>query len=154
MGSFILNYSDNRVKEANNMLEEFKKNVKYFAIKKSNIFGTDIGIYKVKSVYEQKSPFRGIKILYIHCIGVQIKEPRYANNESEKNEKTLIYGSEDFSFELTRLTESKNECVNMDGISQMIDFFSKIDHIDETKAQKCFEQFKNNVIEEINKNLL
>ena len=154
MGSFILNYSDNRVKEANNMLEKFKKDVKYFALKKSNIFGTDIGIYKVKSVYEQKSPFSGNKILYIHCIGVQIKEPRYANNESKKNENTLIYGLKDFSFKLTRLTENKNECVNMDGIVEMIDFFSEIDHIDEIKAQKCFEKFKNSVIEKINKNLM
>jgi hypothetical protein len=36
----------------------------------------------------------------------------------------------------------------------MIDFFSEIDHIDEAKAQKCFEKFKNNLVEEINKNLL
>ena len=42
----------------------------------------------------------------------------------------------------------------MNGITQMIDFFSEIDHIDEIKAKKCFEQFKNNVIEEINKNLM
>ena len=38
MGSFIDNYSDSRVREANNMLEKFKKNVKYFSINKSNIF--------------------------------------------------------------------------------------------------------------------
>lgn len=154
MGSFILNYSDTRVKEANNMLEEFKKNVKYFAIKKSNFFGTDIGIYKVKSVNEKKSFLTGDNNLVIHCIGVQIKEPRYKHNESEKNVNTLIYGLEDFSFSLTRFTESNNECVNMDGINEMIDFFSDIDHIDEIKAQKLFEQFKNNVIEEINKNLM
>lgn len=154
MGSFILNYSDSRVKEANNMLEEFKKNVKYFAIKKSNIFGTDIGIYKVKNVNEKESFITGGKILVIHCIGVQINEPRYTNNESEKNENTFIYGLHDFSFKLTRLTENKNECVDMDGIVEMIDFFSEIDHIDEAKAQKYFEQFKNKVIEEINKNLL
>ena len=153
MGSFILNYNDSRVKEANNMLEEFKKKVKYFAINKSNIFGTDLGIYKVKSVYEQKL-FTGGKGLIIHCIGVKINEPRYTNNESEKNESTFIYGLHDFSFRLTRLTESKNECVNMDGIVEMIDFFSEIDHIDEIKAQKCFEKFKNSVTERINKNLM
>lgn len=154
MGSFILNYSDSRVKEANNMLEEFKKKVKYFALKKSNIFDNDLGIYKVKKVTEQKSCLTDGKNLVIHCIGVQINEPRYINNNSEKNEYTLIYGLKDFSFRLTRLTENKNECVNMDGIVEMIDFFSEIDHIDEIKAQKCFEQFKNNVIEEINKNLM
>jgi len=154
MGSFILNYSDSRVKEANNMLEEFKKNVKYFAIKKSNIFGTDLGIYKVKSVNEKKSFLTGGKILVIHCIGVQINKPRYTNNESEKNENTFIYGLNDFSFRLTRFTESNNECVDMDGIVEMIDFFSEIDHIDEIKAQKCFEKFKNNITEEINKNLM
>jgi hypothetical protein len=154
MGSFILNYSDSRVKEANNMLEEFKKNVKYFALKKSNIFGTDLGVYKVKNVYEQKSFSIGCKDLVIHCVGVQINRPRYSNNESEENENTLIYGLKDFSFRLTRLTENNNECVNMNGINEMIDFFSEIDHIDEIKAQKCFEKFKNNITEEINKNLL
>ncbi len=154
MGSFILNYSDSRVKEANNMLEEFKKNVKYFAIKKSNIFGTDLGVYKVKNINEQKSFLNGGKNLVIHCIGIQINKPLYSRSESEKNDNTLIYGLKDFSFNLTRITENKNECVNMDGIVEMIDFFSEIDHIDEIKAQKCFEKFKNSVIEEINKNLL
>lgn len=154
MGSFILDYSDNRVKEANNMLEEFKSKVKYFALKKSNIFGTDLGIYKVKSVNEQKSCLTGGKVLVIHCIGVQINEPRYTHNESEKNENTFIYGFNDFSFRLTRFTESNNECVNMDGIVEMIDFFSEIDHIDETKAQKCFENFKNELTKEIDKNLM
>ena len=47
MGSFILNYSDSRVKEANNMLEEFKKNVKYFAIKKSNILYKNIILHRL-----------------------------------------------------------------------------------------------------------
>ena len=42
----------------------------------------------------------------------------------------------------------------MNGITQLIDFFSEIDHIDETKARKCFEQFKNNITEEISKNLM
>lgn len=42
----------------------------------------------------------------------------------------------------------------MNGITQLIDFFSEIDQIDEIKAQKCFEQFNDNVTEEINKNLL
>ena len=154
MGSFILNYSDSRVKEANNMLEKFKKDVKYFALKKSNIFGNDLGIYKVKSVNEQKSFVYGGKVLVIHCIGIQVNGPRYTNNESEKYENTFIFGLHDFSFGLTRLTESNNECVNMDGIVEMIDFFSEIDHIDEAKAQKCFENFKNSVIEEINKNLM
>lgn len=154
MGSFILDYSDSRVKEANNMLEKFKKDVKYFALKKSNIFGTDLGIYKVKNVYEQKSFVYGGKNVVIHCIGVQINKPLYSNNESEKNENTLIYGLKDFSFRLTRFTENKNECVNMDGIVEMIDFFSEIDHIDEIKAQKCFEEFKNSITEGINKNLM
>ena len=36
------------------MTKSFKKNVKYFSIKKSNIFdGTDLGIYKVKNVNEK-----------------------------------------------------------------------------------------------------
>lgn len=153
MGSFILNYSDNRVKEANNMLEEFKKNVKYFALKKSNIFGTDVGIFKVKNVTDKKSSLTNCKNVVIHCIGVQIIKPLYFHNESEKNTNTLIYGLKDFTFDLTRFTKNNVECANMNGITQMIDFFSEIDHIDETKAQKCFEQFKNNVIEEINKNL-
>lgn len=154
MGSFILNYSDSRVKEANNMLEEFKKKVKYFALKKSNIFGTDLGIYKVKRVTEQKSGLIGGKNLIIHCIGIQVNGPRYINNESEKNENAFIYGLKDFSFRLTRLTANNNECVNMDGIVEMIDFFSEIDHIDETKAQKCFENFKNELTKEIDKNLM
>lgn len=154
MGSFILNYSDNRVKEANNMLDKFKKEVKYFALKKSNIFGTDLGIYKVKSVNERKSAFTGGNVLVIHCIGVQVNEPRYTNNELEKDENTFIYGLKDFTFTVTRFTESKNECVNMDGIVEMIDFFSEIDHIDETKAQKCFENFKNELTKEIDKNLM
>ena len=42
----------------------------------------------------------------------------------------------------------------MDGIVEMIDFFSEIDHIDETKAQKCFENFKNELTKEMNKNLM
>lgn len=154
MGSFILNYSDNRVKEANNMLEKFKKDVKYFALKKSNIFGNDLGIYKVKSVNEQKSCLTGGKNLIIHCIGIQVNGPRYANIEPEKNENTFIYGLHDFSFKLTRFTENNNECVNMDGIVEMIDFFSEIDHIDETKAKKCFENFKNELTKEMNKNLM
>lgn len=154
MGSFILDYSDNRVKEANNMLEKFKKDVKYFALKKSNIFGTDLGIYKVKRITEQKSCLTGGKNLIIHCIGIQVNGPRYTNNETEKDENTFIYGLHDFSFRLTRLTESNNECVNMDGIVEMIDFFSEIDHIDETKAQKCFENFKNELTKEMNKNLM
>ena len=109
---------------------------------------------KVKNINEQKSFVYGGKNLVIHCIGVQINKPFYSNNESEKNDNTLIYGLKDFSFRLTRFTENKNECVNMDGIVEMIDFFSEIDHIDEIKAQKCFEKFKNSVAEEINKNLL
>lgn len=154
MGSFILNYSDSRVKEANNMLTEFKNKVKYFALKKSNIFGTDLGIYKVKRVTEQKSCLTGGKMLVIHCIGIQVNGPIYINNESEKDENTFIYGLKDFSFGLTRLTENNNECVNMDGIVKMIDFFSEIDHIDEAKAQKCFENFKNELTKEIDKNLM
>ena len=154
MGNFIDNYMDSRVKEAKNMLEEFKKKVKYFAINKSNIFGDDIGIFKVKSVTDKKSSLTNCKDLVIHCIGVQINKALYFHNESEKNENTLIYGLKDFTFTLTRFTENNNECVNMNGITQLIDFFSEIDHIDETKARKCFEQFKNNITEEINKNLM
>lgn len=154
MGNFIDNYSDSRVREANNMLEEFKKNVTYFAINKSNIFGTDVGVFKVKNVTDQKSSLTGGKSVVVHCIGVQIKNPLYSHNESEKNTNTLIYGLKDFTFELSRFTENNIECVNMNGITQMIDFFSEIDHIDKIKAQKCFEQFKNKVIEEINKNLM
>jgi hypothetical protein len=154
MGSFILNYSDSRVREANNMLEKFKKDVKYFSINKSNIFGTDVGIFKVKNVTDKKSSLTNCKNVVIHCIGVQIKKPIYFSNESEKNTNTLIYGLKDFTFELTRFTENNIECANMNGINQLIDFFSEIDHIDEIKAQKCFEQFKNNVTDEINKNLL
>lgn len=154
MGNFIDNYTDSRVREANNMLEKFKKTVKYFSINKSNIFGTDIGIFKVKSVTDKKSSLTNCKDLVIHCIGVQIKKPLYFHNEPEKNTNTLIYGLKDFTFTLTRFTENNNECVNMNGITQLIDFFSEIDHIDETKAQKCFEQFKNNITEEISKNLM
>ena len=154
MGNFIDNYTDSRVREANNMLEEFKKNVKYFVINKTNIFGTDIGIFKVKSVTNKKSSLTMCKTLVIHCIGVQIKNPLYKHIESEKNTNTLIYGLKDFTFDLTRFTENKNECVNMNGVNQIIDFFSEIDHIDEIKAQKYFEDFKNKTIEEINKNLM
>lgn len=155
MGNFIDNYTDSRVREANNMLEEFKKNVKYFVINKTNIFGTDIGIFKVKSVTNKKSSLTMCKTLVIHCIGVQIKNPLYFHNESEKNTNTtLIYGLKDFTFDLTRFTENNIECVNMNGVNQIIDFFSEIDHIDEIKAQKYFEDFKNKTIEEINKNLM
>jgi hypothetical protein len=42
----------------------------------------------------------------------------------------------------------------MEGISDMIDFFSRIETIDKIEAQKYFEDFKNKTIEEINKNLM
>lgn len=84
MGNFIDNYTDSRVREANNMLEKFKKTVKYFSINESNIFGTDIGIFKVKSVTDKKSSLTNCKELVIHCIGIQIKKPLYFHNESEK----------------------------------------------------------------------
>ena len=153
MGNFIDNYTESRVREANNMLENFKKNVKYFAINKSNSFGIDLGVFKVKNVTDKKSSLTGCKSVVVHCIGVQIKNPLYlySNNESEKNTNTLIYGLKDFTFDLSRFTENNIECANMNGITKMIDFFSEIDHIDEIKAQKCFEQFKNKVIEGINK---
>ena len=98
------------------------------------------------------------KSFYYEVIFYTEEEERVAYQPSNDGYRSPLYrgtyGVADFSFRLTRLTESKNECVNMDGINEMIDFFSEIDHIDEIKAQKCFEQFKNNVIEEINKNLM
>lgn len=156
MGNFIDNCTSSRVKEANSMLEEFEKNVKYFAIKKSEAFGYRTEIYKVKNISKNHLPWGNgnVVTLVIDCIRIEIYEPDMKLFPNKSNSTTLICGPKSFRFELTHVPKGKFECVNMDGITQMIDFFSEIDHIDEIKAQKCFEQFKNKVIEEINKNLM
>lgn len=156
MGNFIDNYSESRVREANNMLENFKKNVKYFAIKKSEAFGNRTEIYKVKNISKNYFPWDNGKVvtLVINCIRIEIYEPDMELFSNKSNSITLLCGPKTFRFELTRVPEGKFECVNMDGISDMIDFFSGIETIDKIEAQKYFEDFKNKTIEEINTNLM
>ena len=73
---------------------------------------------------------------------------------NKSNSITLLYGPKTFRFELTCVPKGGFECANMDGISDMIDFFSEIETIDKTEAQKYFKDFKNKTIEEIDKNLM
>lgn len=156
MGNFIDSYSDSRVREANKMLEEFKKNVKYFAIKKSESFGNRTEIYKVKSVSKRYFPWGNGNVvnLVIDCIRIEIYEPDTESLFNKNNSITLLCGPKSFKFELTCVPKGEFECVNMEGISDMIDFFSGIETIDKIEAQKYFEDFKNKIIEEINKNLM
>ena len=156
MGNFIDNYTDSRVREANNMLEEFKKNVNYFAIKKTELFGHRTEIYKVKSVHKKSFPWGNGNVvnLSIDCVRIEIYEPDEDSLLNNDNSITLLCGPKTFKFELTCVPKGGFECVNMEGISDMIDFFSGIETIDKTEAQKYFEDFKNKTIEEINKNLM
>lgn len=156
MGNFIDNYTESRVREANNMLENFKKNVKYFAIKKSEAFGYRTEIYKVKNVSKKYLQFGNGKVvnLSIDCIRIEIYEPDMESFFNKGNSITLLCGPKSFEFGLTHVPNGEFECVNMDGISDMIDFFSRIETIDKIEAQKYFEDFKNKTIEEINKNLM
>jgi hypothetical protein len=156
MGNFIDNYSESRVREAYNMLEEFKKNVKYFVIKKSEVFGYRTEIYKVKNVSKNYFPWGNgnVVTLIIDCIRIEIYEPDMELFSNKSDSITLLCGPKSFQFELTCVPKGQFECANMDGISDMIDFFSGIETIDKTEAQKYFEDFKNKTIEEINKNLM
>ena len=156
MGNFIDNYTDSRVREANNMLEEFKKNVNYFTIKKTELFGNRTEIYKVKSVSKKSFPWGNGNVvnLLIDCVRIEIYEPDTETLFNKDNSITLLCGPKSFKFELTHVPNGEFECANMDGISDMIDFFSGIETIDKIEAQKYFEDFKNKMIEEINKNLM
>jgi hypothetical protein len=156
MGNFIDNYSESRVREAYNMLEEFKKNVKYFVIKKSEVFGYRTEIYKVKNVSKKYFHWGNgnVVTLQIDCIRIEIYEPNMESLINKGNSITLLCGPKSFKFELTCVPKGGFECVNMEGISDMIDFFSRIETIDKIEAQKYFEDFKNKTIEEINKNLM
>lgn len=156
MGNFIDNYTESRVREANNMLENFKKNVKYFAIKKSEAFGYRTEIYKVKNVYKNYFQWGSgnVVTLIIECIRIEIYEPDMELFSNKSNSTTLLCGPKTFRFELTSVPKGGFERANIDGISDMIDFFSGIETIDKTEAQKYFEDFKNKTIEEIDKNLM
>lgn len=156
MGNFIEKYSDSCIREANNMLEEFKKNVEYFAIKKLESFGYRTEIYKVKNVSEKYLQWGNgnVVTLSIDCIRIEIYEPDMESFFNKNNSITLLCGPKSFQFELTRVPYGRFECANMDGISDIIDFFSGIETIDKIEAQKYFEDFKNKMIEEINKNLM
>lgn len=152
MGNFIDSYSDSRVREANNMLEEFKKNVKYFAIKKSEAFGNRTEICKVKNVSKKYFSWGNGNVvnLVIDCTRIEIYEPDMDSIFNEGNSITLLCGPKSFKFELTCVPNGGFECVNMEGISDMIDFFSGIETIDKIEAQKYFEDFKNKMTEEVN----
>ena len=149
MGNFIDNYSESRVREANNMLENFKKNVKYFSIKKSEVFGYRTEIYKVKNISKNYFPWGNgnVVTLIIDCIRIEIYEPdmELFSNKSKSNSSnsiTLLCGPKSFRFELTRVPKGGFECVNMDGISDMIDFFSGIETIDKQKHKNILKILK------------
>lgn len=144
MGNFLENYSSDKLSNALNMLKEFRKTVKYFKYKPTSLFGDKVCLFKLISVEEDNSDIRRVKIKYI---GVEIYEPH------DKNEfPTLKYGPQSSTFELTRLNKYGVESTNLDGfsgINDLLDFFSRVEVIDEIKAKEVFSKFQDVITKQV-----
>ena len=111
MGNFIDNYTESRVREANNMLENFKNNVKYFAIKKSEAFGYRTEIYKVKNISKNYFPWGNgnVVTLVIECIRIEIYEP---DMELLDGDRLVLAGESSKFYALMNLIKEPEEIKN------------------------------------------
>ncbi len=145
MANFLENYSSDKLSNALNMLKEFRKTVKYFKYKPAtSLFGEKVCLYKLIAVEEDNSEIRRVKIKYV---GIETYEP-YDKSEIP----TLKCGPQSSTFELTRLSKYGVETTNLDGfsgINDLMDFFSRVEVIDETKAKEIFSKFQDVILKQV-----